>query len=356
MIPLFVGSSSKFSGKNVVCLGLGVHFKNDGLKVGCFKPVGVFPVDAEGTLTDEDILFLRDTLEVEDRLADICPVVMREGLIIRALKGEVHGLQKKTIDAFKRIADGKDVVLINGLGNLHHGMFLGCGELDFIKAVGACVILTDRFGYVGESVDNALAARQLLGDSLLGIIVNRIAPGKVETVRDLVTPFLEKHGVPVLGILEEDPVLSAVSVGQLMTALDGDLLCCEEKLGELVERFSIGAMNEETALRYFRRVSNKAVITGGDRADIQLAALETSTKCLILTGDLYPDERIVARAEEVGVPIMVVKDDTGTTVDKCDAVMGQLSIRDEKKLGRAVELVENSVDIARIYAQTGLKR
>ena len=36
----------------------------------------------------------------------------------------------------------------------------------------------------------------------------------------------------------------------------------------------VGAMSVESALSYFRRKPNKAVITGGDRADIQLAALE----------------------------------------------------------------------------------
>jgi BioD-like phosphotransacetylase family protein len=39
----------------------------------------------------------------------------------------------------------------------------------------------------------------------------------------------------------------------------------------------VGAMSAENALSYFRRKAHKVVITGGDRPDIQLAALETST-------------------------------------------------------------------------------
>lgn len=49
----------------------------------------------------------------------------------------------------------------------------------------------------------------------------------------------------------------------------------------MVEHLMIGAMDVDSALTYFRRKPNKAVITGGDRPDIQLAALETSTKCTI---------------------------------------------------------------------------
>ena len=93
-------------------------------------------------------------------------------------------------------------------------------------------------------------------------------------------------------------------------------------MDELVEHFMIGAMNVESALSYFRKVSNKAVITGGDRSDIQLAALETPTKCLILTGELYPNASILGRAQEVGVPIVVVRADTANTLEVCENPFG----------------------------------
>ena len=47
MIPIFIGSVSPFSGKNLVCLGLGLKFKKDGYKVGYFKPVGFSPAVVE---------------------------------------------------------------------------------------------------------------------------------------------------------------------------------------------------------------------------------------------------------------------------------------------------------------------
>ena len=54
----------------------------------------------------------------------------------------------------------------------------------------------------------------------------------------------------------------------------------------------LGAMGAELALKFFRTKPDKIVITGGDRADIQLAALETDTKCLVLTGNLSQLYRI----------------------------------------------------------------
>jgi len=74
-------------------------------------------------------------------------------------------------------------------------------------------------------------------------------------------------------------------------------------------------MTAEAALSRFRKQINKAVITGGDRTDIQLAALETSTTCLILTGNLHPSPLIVKQAEEFGVAILLVPLNTIETVE-----------------------------------------
>ena len=40
--------------------------------------------------------------------------------------------------------------------------------------------------------------------------------------------------------------------------LGGEVLCCEHMLDQLVERFSVGAMNVEGALKYFRKVTISA--------------------------------------------------------------------------------------------------
>ena len=56
-----------------------------------------------------------------------------------------------------------------------------------------------------------------------------------------------------------------------------------------------------------------AVVTGADRTDIQLAALEASTQCLILTGAGEPLPQLVNRADELEVPLLKVEQDTPRT-------------------------------------------
>jgi len=94
----------------------------------------------------------------------------------------------------------------------------------------------------------------------------------------------------------------------------------------------VGAMQVEQALSYFRRVPGKAVITGGDRADIQLAALETDTRCLVLTGNLYPAPAVLTEAEVRGVSVIMVHSSTWEVVQRLDEIFGQLRLKTERQI------------------------
>jgi hypothetical protein len=113
----------------------------------------------------------------------------------------------------------------------------------------------------------------------------------------------------------------------------------------LVETFTVGAMTAEAALSRFRRYQNKAVITGGDRTDIQLAALETSTVVLILTGNLHPSPLIIQQAEMLNVPILLVKENTMETVDCIERVHGKTRLGQPEKLDAFMQLMSENVNM-----------
>jgi hypothetical protein len=123
---------------------------------------------------------------------------------------------------------------------------------------------------------------------------------------------------------------------------------------EPIETFTIGAMSVENALNYFRKIHHKAVITGGSRADIQLAALDTSTRCLVLTGDQMPSDLILDKARSVGVPVLLVKEDTLTVVEKFENMLGKVRIRTTSKVERAKRLIRERVEFDFIQERMGL--
>jgi hypothetical protein len=110
----------------------------------------------------------------------------------------------------------------------------------------------------------------------------------------------------------------------------------------------VGAMTEDSALRRFRKQPNKAVITGGDRTDIQLAAMETSTTCLILTGNLHPSNLILKQAEDMCVPVLLVPSNTMETVEALDRIFGRTRLGQKDKLDKFMGFVKKNIDLKRL--------
>jgi uncharacterized protein len=354
MQKLFIGSTAGNSGKSLLTVGLGLALQESGYKVGYLKPLGKLPVAVEGRVADADAQFIKSILQLAEPLDQICPVVLTQDLFARGLRGEVADLRPRIQTAFEVVSAGKDLVIIGGAGSLSDGAFLGISGTRIAKEFRAPVLLIDP--YTNEvCLDCIMTAKEALGDHLMGVVLNRVPPQSLPEVEQMVVPFLVGKGIEVLGVLPLDRVLDAVTVRQMVEILDGKVLCGQERLDEFVERFSVGAMDVDAALGYFRKLPNKAVITGGHRADIQLAALETSTKCLVLTGDQMPNDIIIARARELGVPIIMVHHDTLATVEKLESVLGRIRIREDRKVQRARELLRDRLNVRRIIEKVGLK-
>jgi len=240
----------------------------------------------------------------------------------------------------------KDFVIVGGAGDIFEGALLGINATALLDAMKAYLLVVERWR--GESSTDALfGTARLVGERFCGGIINKVPTNAVGFVKDTVRPFLEKKGVKIFGVFAKDRALDAISVRQLNYILNGTVLCCEDRLDEFVENFSVGAMDVDSALNYFRRTQNKAVITGAHRSDIQLAALETSTRCIILTGGMTTNAVVIGKAQSKGVPIISVADDTFTTIDKIEGSMGTTSIREKHKIERVKELMDIEFDMKR---------
>jgi uncharacterized protein len=96
------------------------------------------------------------------------------------------------------------------------------------------------------------------------------------------------------------------------------------------------------------------VVTGGDRTDIQLAALESSTQCLILTGHLPPSPLVIGRAEEMEIPVLSVDLDTLTTVEIIDSTFGNVRLHETIKVECVSQLMAEHFNIDGVMASLGL--
>lgn len=351
---LYITSVHSFSGKSLAALALGLWLRDAGLRVGYFKPLGTMPHEVHGVTTDEDAYFITSRLNPDAPVGAICPVLLTPEITARALRGEAPALRQAIQEAYGQIAADRDVVIVGGVGTLSRGSLVGLSGPAIAELLEAQVLVLAKSA-AHASIEEVLLARRLLGDRLIGAIFNIAGPDAEGSLGEDLTRYLEGRGITVLGVVPRDELLSAVTVRELVEHLPAKLLCCEKALDDLVLHFVIGAMGVASAARYFRQTADKAVVTGGDRSDIQLAALQTATKAIVLTGNIYPSAVIVKRAQQVGVPLLLAPSDTLSTVERIENITGRLRVRESVKVERGRMLFEKHVDLRRIGAALGLK-
>lgn len=355
MKTLYVTSAETFSGKSALCIGLGLRFLKDGLKAGYMKPVNVKCQVKDGVPYDEDVVFAKEIYGMPEATELLAPVALTPAKLEQQLRGPETDYQPRLLDAFAKVAADRDIVVLEGGRSLREGYVAGLPPKKVVDLVDARVLSVVKYDDT-LLFDRAMTAQNYFAPNLLGVVFNEVPKNLLDYFHEVVTPYLKRHGITVFGVLPKEEMLSAPSVREVAEGLNAEILCSAECADELVSHMLVGAMSVESALTYFRRKPNKAVITGGDRADIQLAALETSTRCLILTGNIYPSPVVLNRAEELCVPVLLTNLDTLSTIEILESYFGRSRFHQPQKIERFTALLEEHFDFAGLYAALGLDK
>lgn len=350
---LLIGSTEAYSGKSATILGIAHRLQEQGLDITYGKPLGTCLRANQPDAMEEDVQFVKQTLNLPP--AQIKPplLALDAETIQKRLRGEDLTDYRQSLGQYGQHPNS-DLMLLEGPGTLSEGSLFNLSLLEVAQTVDASVLLVARFHSI-LVVEALLSAKKHLSDRLLGVLINDIPADQMALVESTVRPFLERQNIPVFGLLPSSELLRSVSVRELKKQLNAAVLCRANRLDLLVESLTIGAMNVNSALKYFRKGRNMAVVTGGDRTDIQMAALETSTHCLILTGQLPPQPYILSRAEELEIPILSVDLDTLTTVEIIDRAFGQVRLHEPIKVQCIQQMMAEYFDIERLMSELGLE-
>lgn len=348
MVPLYITSTERYAGKKLLTMGLIDRFVRDGLKVGYFKPMGRSPMKKDNIMTDKGAWLIWRLFEFKDPIETVCPLVITPDLIVKNFKKDVLGIAKKITDAFKTVSDNKDVVVIGCDSALSEGSSFGASGAEMVKQLNAFVLFVQR--YTRElCIDLLLEQRKVMGDSMIGAVFNRVSTLDIDEIENLAVPFLNRKDVKVYGSVPEDTLLGSLWVNDLADHLGADVVCGRDNLDCLVENFLVGGMQVDKFISYLLKSPSPGIIVGGDRTDIQLVAIENDVRCLVLSGNLYPNDTIVERAEAKGVPILVVKDDTYTVAKNVEAMVGQFKPDERERLNHGIGLVNEALDFDKLY-------
>ncbi len=337
---ILVAATEESSGKTAIALALGKLAQDRGQTVGYMKPKGTRLESSTGKTLDTDPILAQEVLGIDADIATLEPVVYSPTFVEGAIRrqDDPDDLQDSIRTSFDSLSADRDLMIVEGGGTLTTGGIVDLTDPAIAALLDAEVLLVVSYTQPRD-LDGVLGAVDTIGEQLAGVIFNRVPDSVYDSLESDVVPFLESRGVPVLGVIPRVAELSGLTVAQLASELGAEVVT-DAPTDELVERFLVGAMGPDEALRHFRRAHAAAVVTGGDRSEIHTAALEApGVKCLVLTGGLHPPAAVLGRAEERNVPILVVQSDTLSTVERLDAIIGGGRTRDETTVERMQELL-----------------
>ena len=362
-LTVYVAATRQNDGKTLTSLGLIQAMKKRFDKVGYMKPVGQRYIEIEGYRVDEDAYMIREACGLEGCIGDMSPVAIPRGFTEAYIQNPNRAqLVRQITEAYARVAEGKDVVILEGTGHAGVGSVMDLSNGEVASLLGAPVVMVSQGG-IGKPIDELMLNRATFDANnvhVLGAIVNKVMAEKIDKIDRLTRMGLERKGIEALGIIPFVQLLSSPTVEHLLDEVKGELLSGEKGLSNTVTRMLIGAMPPHDALDYFDR--GCLVITPGNREDLILAAMsscvvgvgkESCVSGLILTGGIKPHDTVLRLIRRTDIPVILVENDTYQVASMVDRLIVKIRATDTEKLKMAEELISKYVDIDRLIELMG---
>ncbi|MCL1984728.1 MAG: AAA family ATPase [Methanomassiliicoccaceae archaeon] len=330
MKNVYLASVGARSGKSVISLGLAMNYPG---KVGYYKPFRESLINVNEEMMDQDASLMAEVLKLE------------EGKKLSPFSYNIFEPTRMDdiVAGYNELCKGKEFMIIEGSKDFANGCTHGLSHLDIAEALKAPVILVSTSSY--QSIDTVFMFRDLCekrGLKMSGVVLNKCSDSPERKL-------LEDRGIKVLGEVPVMPELRTFRVSEISERMDAKVVAGEKGMENVVETMLVGAMSTQTAIRYMRRSRRKAVITGGDRTEIQLAALSTDTSCMIVTGGIRPSHTVLSRADELGVPVMITNEDTLHVMETVEHLIARIDPRDKEKIELVRKNVRSGIDLNSVW-------
>jgi len=330
---LYVAGERPRSGATSVVLALASVWRRAGRKVALAKPVSF--VD-----DDQDAVAFADTTGSGWDAALIAP------------RGVVDDVLAEAGSRVEAMSGDADVVIVEGLPYADAAGEPTPGSAVLAERFGAKVLIVLPHHHSQEAADITRLQDAYAGP-MAGVIVNgRIA--YTGERGDNAGALFGGTNPRLLGVLPELRIMLAPTVRQVVDRLEGTVYAGASGMDRLVERFLIGGLITEWGGNYFGRFDDQAVIVRGGRTDIQMSALNTPLRALILTGCDRPPQYVHQRATDLDVPLVTVRLNTHETAAALESLQEAVPAVHPDKIAEFAALLEGALDWPALNAAVGL--
>ena len=333
MTAVYVAGTGRGVGKTALTGALALHAKQSGQPVALLKPF-VSGQCKTNNLQDRDVEFY----------AQLSDVPLPEGWPMQlalSTSNDYSEILERVANVVGTLEPYGAIVILDGVEIMESDQVSMGLSAMIVKNLGANVVLCSGhdFSTARHSLD---AVASLFGDRLTGVVLNRIPPHSLMEIKNRLIPSMYKDGYKLVATVPEARRMLSPTVSQVASHLGADLINESETTEALVEHIMVGGWFLDQGAYVFSRRDNKAVVVRGDRSDIQMAALATSTACLILTAGMPPIQYVIYHAEQSQTPMLVVPYATSEAMERLGNVCDSASVHSLKKIAYYAELLKSS--------------
>ena len=343
MNKIIIASLRKNAGKTAVMVGMAKALNK---KIGYLKPFGDRLIYNKKRLWDYDSALIANTFALSENPEDMS--IGFDHSKLRYMYDE-KVTREKVLDLAANMAQGKDLLFVEGGRDLAYGISVYLDAVSLARYLGGNLVIVisgdentvfDDITYVKKNMD-------LSGINFKGIIINKVQ--NMDDFKETYLPQIQKIGVPVLGVIPYQKDLTYFSVSYLSERLFAKVVTGEGHLNRTVKNIFIGAMSVNAALQQpLLKKEGILMITGGDRTDMILVALDYQVTGIILTNNVVPPSHIISKATERKVPMLMVPYDTYETARRIDSMEPLMTKDDKQKIELLEKLIRENVNIQEI--------
>ncbi|MEN8247593.1 MAG: phosphate acetyltransferase [Bacteroidota bacterium] len=350
---IFITSAEPYSGKSLVTLGVFEAILRKTPNVTFFKPIIREP-KYEGDL-DNNIELIRRRYNLNQNHQESFAFYRKDAQNLLGT-GKEDEFIDQLISKYKALEEKSDFVVCEGSDYIGEGSFF---EFDInaliAKHLGLPVIIIGQgkgraLEEIFTPVQMAIEAFQDQDTTIIGTIINRVMPERVELIKDAMKSLPEDSEFH--SVIPANTILSSPTLREVAIQLNAKVIFGGDKLDNLALSFQSVAMMLNNYLTVM--LDGSVAITPADRIDIIMGAIEANRSKnfphisgMILTGGFNLPETVMDMLSGLPniFPILTVDTLTFQTSLNAGNIVSTITSASERKIDLALALFEKYIDL-----------
>ena len=352
---IYVAATSQHVGKTTTTLGLVNALRKQNINVGYCKPVGQQFLDLDNFQVDKDAFLFSGVMDFELVSEIHSPVILGKGATADFLDNpNKQNYPEKILKAKNVLEDNYELVVYEGTGHPGVGSVCDLSNADVAELIGSKVILVVEGG-IGNTIDKINLSLSLFRSKnipILGIIVNKVLPEKLDKVHKYIKMYLDKENLPLLGVIPYDKTMAYPLLSTVKNAVNGEVMANKHNLNNQVANTidsSLMELEEFTNYDHLMLIISSEKLPGALKKIKEFESKNNFSKStlsgIILTYHKFIDAESQEYIDDNEIPVIHTQMDTYGAVVKISKIEVKINPRTPWKIHRAEELISQHVNL-----------